>query len=364
MRPADAGYRFIRYCTNIQYPFFVVQRSFFFRLTPPFAMTTTPHPTCSPALLALDWGTSSLRAFLMAEGKILETRQSAHGIQHLPAPGIAGYQQAFAEIAGDWLAQSPTLPVIACGMVGSAQGWREAPYVRCPADIGDLAGQSVRVASGLGPDLLIAPGVLYDTPEALPDVMRGEEIQIAGALLADPEWGRRSCMLLPGTHSKWARIEDGKIIHFASYLTGELFAVLCQHSILGRLMPAAAQNASEDPDAFALGLDTAAASAPGALSHQIFGARTLGLTGRLPPASLAEYLSGLLIGHELISGIAATGRTPSGMPLVMIGAPALCRRYATALNAMGHAPSAILDNTAPAGLWNLALAAKLIQEMP
>ena len=316
-----------------------------------------PQTPLSPQLLALDWGTSSLRAFLMRDGEVIETRQSAHGIQHLPQPGTPGYEQAFAAIAGDWLRQWPELPIVACGMVGSAQGWKEAPYVRCPADIGTLAGQSVAVPSGLGPDILIAPGVLFDEPGELPDVMRGEEIQIAGALLDHPAWAARSCMLLPGTHSKWAQIEDGRIVRYASYLTGELFAVLSQHSILGRLMPAAAEKPREtDEAAFELGLSVARDGRPGDLSHQIFGTRTLGLTGRLPAASLADYLSGLLIGHELVSGLAGAGDLAQ-VPLVMIGAPSLCRRYAHSLQFMGRAADAVLDNTAPAGLWNLALAA-------
>lgn len=310
----------------------------------------------TPQLLTLDWGTSSLRAFLMRESKVIETRQSGHGIQHLPASGTAGYEQAFAEIAGDWVAQWPQLPIVACGMVGSAQGWKEAPYVRCPADMQLLASKSITVQSGLGPDILIAPGVLFDVPDALPDVMRGEEIQIAGALLTNPQWAIRSCMLLPGTHSKWAQIENGRIVRYATYLTGELFAVLSKHSILGRLMPAEGDSKSEsDPAAFELGLATARRSGPGDLSRQIFGTRTLGLAGRLPLASLAEYLSGLLIGHELVSGIAGAGDLTS-VPLVMIGAPSLCQRYVHSLKYMGQSADAVLDNTAPAGLWNLAMA--------
>ncbi len=312
-----------------------------------------------PALLALDWGTSSLRAFLMSGGEVLETRQSAHGIQHLPVPGVPGFETAFAGIAGDWVAKWPGLPIVASGMVGSAQGWKEAPYVRCPADIQTLARQHVRVASGLGPDILIAPGVLFDEPDCLPDVMRGEEIQIAGALLNHPEWTARACMVLPGTHSKWAYIENGKLVRYATYLTGELFAVLTQHSILGRLLPAE-RKTDPDPAAFALGLATAKRSKPGDLSHQIFGTRTLGLSGRLPHASLADYLSGLLIGHELISGMAEAGNL-SAMPLVMIGAPALCQRYTDALEAFGRRPDAMLDNTAAVGLWDFALAAGLIK---
>lgn len=314
----------------------------------------------SPQLLALDWGTSSLRAFLMQHGKVVETRQSGHGIQHLPLSGTPGYEKAFAEIAGDWVRRWPQLPIVASGMVGSAQGWREAPYVRCPADIQALAGQSIAVPSGLGPEILIAPGVLFDEPGELPDVMRGEEIQIAGALLMNPQWAVRSCMLLPGTHSKWAQIKNGKIVRYTTYLTGELFAVLSKHSILGRLMPAESEgNKETDVAAFALGLDTARCSGPGDFSHQIFGTRTLGLTGRVAPTGLADYLSGLLIGHELVSGLAGAGDLTS-VPLVMIGAPELCDRYRLSLKAMGKVADAVLDNTAPVGLWNLALAAGFV----
>ena len=309
-----------------------------------------------PALLALDWGTSSLRAFLMQEGQVCETRHSAHGIQHLPGPGRAGFEQAFKQIAADWLQRWPQLPVVACGMVGSAQGWIEAPYVRCPADVHLLAAQSVRVASGLGPDVWIAPGVLLDVPQQLPDVMRGEEIQIAGALRLHPVLAQRSHIVLPGTHSKWTRIENGSIVGFASYLTGELFAVLKQHSILGRLMPTEVA-AATDKAAFELGLDSARSSRPGDLSHQLFAARTLGLTGRLASAALPDFLSGLLIGHELVSGLAHVSDQDR---LTLIGEPILCQRYALALSYLGHADCHLLDNTAPAGLWDLARAAGLL----
>ena len=314
-----------------------------------------------PQLLALDWGTSSLRAFLMRQGQVIETRQSAHGIQHLPLPGRAGFEQAFAAIAGDWIRRWPQLPVVASGMVGSAQGWREAPYVRCPATVKALAEQNITVASGLGQDILIAPGVLFDEADELPDVMRGEEIQIAGALLQNPKWSERSCIVLPGTHSKWAQIEDGKIVRFATYLTGELFAVLCANSILGRLLPAATEGKAEtDAAAFEMGLAAARRSGPGDLSHQIFATRTLGLTGRLAPASLADYLSGLLIGHELVSGLTGAGNELAAVPLVMIGEPSLCQRYVRSLEYMDQAVSAVLDNTAPVGLWNFAAAAGLL----
>jgi 2-dehydro-3-deoxygalactonokinase len=316
-----------------------------------------------PPLLALDWGTSSLRAFLMRGAQVVETRQSGHGIQHLPARGSAGFEQAFAAIAGDWVRQWPSITIVAGGMVGSAQGWREAPYVLCPADLSGLARSLVRVPSGLGPDIAIAPGVLLDTPDLLPDVMRGEEIQIAGALAENQQWEENACVVLPGTHSKWVQVRDGKITHFSTYMTGELFAVLRQHSILGRLIPETSELRSEPhPEAFELGLREAQRGRPGDLTHQIFATRTLGLTGRLPNAALADYLSGLLIGSELMSGLPQTNA--AGKALLMIGEPALCGRYAQAFNYFGQPVAAVLENTAPFGLWNFAVAAGLIENLP
>ena len=132
-----------------------------------------------PALLALDWGTSSFRAFLMdRSGKVMTQRANTHGIQNLPEQGARGFEMAFAELCGDWIGRWQGLPVVAGGMVGSAQGWKEAPYVVCPADTHALAARAVSVDSGLGSCILIAPGVLYDPVDAAPDVMRGEESRL------------------------------------------------------------------------------------------------------------------------------------------------------------------------------------------
>ncbi|WP_029011307.1 2-dehydro-3-deoxygalactonokinase [Azospirillum halopraeferens] len=315
------------------------------------------------ALIALDWGTSSLRGFLMGrDGLVLAERATAHGIQNLPVPGVAGFEQAFAELCGDWLAAWPDLPVVAGGMVGSAQGWVEAPYVSCPADTRTLASRAAVATTAAGVRVVIAPGVLHDPAGAAPDVMRGEEIQIAGALADRPDWARAACMVLPGTHSKWVRVADGRITGFDTYMTGEMFALLCRHSILGRLMPdGGAADAAAADAAFAEGVRTARASLPGDLTHQIFAVRTLGLTRRMAPELLKDYLSGLLIGHELTSGLARAGRSPDdGTPLLLIGDGALCRRYVRALELVGVHPAARLENTAPRGLHRFAAAAGLI----
>ena len=328
-------------------------------------MTAKSHTHASedPVLLLLDWGTSSLRAYLMsAAGVVLDVRHVPRGILHLPAPRDAGgFERAFAEIAGDWLASHPTLKVVAGGMVGSAQGWIEAPYARAPADVRTLAAHSVRVRSGAGPEILIAPGVIFDAPDRPPDVMRGEEIQIAGAVAAEPSLAEHTCFVLPGTHSKWALVREQRIVSFSTYMTGELYAVLREHSILGRLFSAEPADPAAAELAFARGLEAARESSPSALSHQLFAVRTLGLTRRLPGNVLADYLSGLLIGHELVAGLAAS-RTArdAGAPLVLVGDAALCQRYARALKAFDVAVHTRLENTAPRGLWEFARAAGVL----
>ena len=325
-----------------------------------------------PRLIALDWGSSSLRAFLLGDfASVMAQRQDDWGLLHLPPPGgRTGFEHAFVAVAGPWLRQWPRLPVVACGMVGSAQGWQEAPYVACPADVHALAAHAIRVATPLGAELWLAPGLRFDPPGGAPDVMRGEEIQVAGALELQPTKAERACFILPGTHSKWAEVEGGRLVGFATHMTGELYALLRQHSILGRLMPppaaAGSEPASRDarPDAavdaaFIAGVHAARASTPGELGHQLFAARTLGLTGRLEPALLGDYLSGLLIGHEIVAGLAASARAGTA-PLVLVGEPALCQLYARALEQFGARADATLANTAPQGLWAFARAAGLL----
>ncbi|WP_238384169.1 2-dehydro-3-deoxygalactonokinase [Teichococcus vastitatis] len=312
-----------------------------------------------PVLIALDWGTSSLRGFLMeAGGSVLEQRGSPHGITNLPEPGTAGFDAAFEALCGPWLERWPGLPVVAGGMVGSAQGWREAPYAECPADARQLAAAAVPVEARRGTRILIAPGVVSRPAGAAPDVIRGEEIQIAGALLLHPELATGSHFLMPGTHSKWAEVREGRITGFRTYMTGELFAVLSRHSLLGRLMTEAAAEPDMAQAAFARGVAMARAAQPGELAHHLFAARTLGLTGELPGAALKDFLSGLLIGHEVLGGLGAAGA--GDVPLVLIGEEELCRRYAGVLRTFGRTPDRLLGNTAPPGLFHFATAAGLL----
>lgn len=162
--------------------------------------------SATPQLIGLDWGTSSLRAYLLGSGgELLDGRTSRQGIQHLPAGGFA---EAFRDIAGEWSVRFPELPILAAGMVGSRNNWHEVPYVPCPADTTAVARALRPFASECG-TIHLVPGLSQHG--TLPDVMRGEETQIVGALAQHPELTEESLVVLPGTHCKWATVRAGRV---------------------------------------------------------------------------------------------------------------------------------------------------------
>ena len=300
-----------------------------------------------PCLIALDWGTSNLRASLLgAAGRVLEQRAGAAGVMAVRA---GGFEDALRGLCGDWI-DAHRVPLVASGMIGSRQGWREAPYLDCPATLADAARRLTTVDLAGGGRLHIVPGLCGVDDAGQPDVMRGEETQLWGAGLAEGE-----VAVLPGTHSKWAWTgADGAVLQFQTHMTGELFAVLREHSILGRLMPA---GVAEDPAAFERGVRLGLSS-PAGLLHTLFAARTNGLMGRLPAEGLGDFLSGILIGAE-IAGATATRRPASAVTL--IGGAALCARYATALGLAGMPHRLADDDVTTRGQWQLALAAGLVE---
>ncbi|WP_250499975.1 2-dehydro-3-deoxygalactonokinase [Caballeronia sp. GAWG1-5s-s] len=312
----------------------------------------------APALIALDWGTTSLRAYLLGDdATALDTRASSAGIMKLPA---GGFDEAFEETCGAWLDAHPRLPVIAAGMIGSAQGWIEAPYVDTPADANALVAGIVTVTAARGVTVRVVPGVLERG--VLPNVMRGEETQIVGALSADASLSAPGGALigLPGTHAKWAFVEDGRIERFYTFMTGETFSALRDHTILGRTMQ---HGAAPDAAAFIRGVDTARdAGHPGVLAT-IFSTRTLGLTGQLTPEQQPEYLSGLLIGHELRGLNEVLGRDASslaGRTLRLIGNDALCDRYRAALARFDCQDAQTVAHATEHGLYRIAAQAGLV----
>ena len=241
--------------------------------------------------IALDWGTTRLRAYLLdAEGAVIEKREASDGIMSVPA---GGFPAVLTKHCGDWLAADKTLPVTMAGMIGSRNGWAEAPYADCPAAVKDLAGGLIHVTREDGGSAAIIPGVagVFD---GAADVMRGEETLIAGIDLED------GLVCLPGTHSKWAMVRGGRIERFSTFMTGDLYAALTQHTILGKL---AAH--PDDAEGFAAGLE--ASTNPASLLHTAFAARANVLFERLSPQAVRPYLSGLLIGTEVAGALALYG---------------------------------------------------------
>jgi len=274
-------------------------------------------------MIAVDWGSSSLRLYrLDAGGHVVERRRSEHGLQ----ASAGRFETVLAgEIAG-W--DDPL--VLLSGMVGSRGGWHEVPYLPCPAGIDDLAAGLVPLPAPTlaGRELWIVPGVSDTASEAVPDVMRGEETQLAALLAVLPRGNHVAC--LPGTHSKWVTITDGRIRHLATAMTGELYAVLRTHSLLGKLMPV------DDSrfDAWAFGQGLKRSRQPGGLLHHLFGARTLGLFERMESSALPSYLSGLLVGHEILaSGVLE--HVPRLSQVHLVGNDRLLALYAQALIAWG-----------------------------
>ncbi len=301
----------------------------------------------TPNLLAIDWGSSTLRgALLGATGQVLAQVESAHGLLNL---SVGGWPAAFDASFGAWRAQWPQLPALMSGMVGSRQGWVEAPYCPCPVDAGDLATGLLWLQPGT---LAIVPGVSLEAAisnsddarhQSPPDVMRGEETQVFGAL--DLLGLRDATLVLPGTHSKWVTVRAGRITGLRSFMTGECYALLRHQSILARGLPA--QDSAHIGPAFEQGVRRARDE--GGLLHHLFGVRTLGLFERLPPEAAPSYLSGLLIGEEL----RCMAVTPAA-PLVLIGAPALTERYARALATQAVAVQKVHEQATWRGLWAIA----------
>lgn len=291
-------------------------------------------------LIGLDWGTSRLRVYRLDDtGHVLETRERSWGLRQLPS---GGFDAALASITAGW----PALPLLACGMVGSRRGWHEVAYVETPADGARLARALGRVQGANGRYMHIVPGLHHSRG---PDVMRGEETQLVGALALRPELASRSTWILPGTHSKWVSVRDGAITDFGTWMTGELFAVLCRHSILGAGM----SDAADDAGAFEQGVAAARDSGASGVTGRLFSTRTLMLDGKLAPEAVRDYLSGLLIGGEFRSAMAGD-RFDCAKPVRLIGADALCKRYSRAAEQFGVEVAEIITDAAAYGLSQIA----------
>ena len=298
----------------------------------------------SPVLIAIDWGSSSFRAYLMApNGEILDEVASGDGIGSVAA---GAYPATLKRLIGRWLEAHPSLPVVASGMVGSRHGWREAAYVKCPAGPREVATQLTPVEAD-SRRVHLAAGLSYVDEAAQPDVMRGEETEIFG--VADS--GAR-LIVLPGSHSKWAKVNGDRVVAFKTFVTGELFAALRDHTVAGAFARAAP--AKSPGEAFALGVRGGAAAVAcegkSGVIGLLFGARSLPLTGGLAEDDAGEYLSGLLIGAE----IGEARRFFPGEEPHVAGAEALVARYLAAFEALGVSALAAPRRAAARGLFRIA----------
>lgn len=267
--------------------------------------------------IALDWGTSSFRAYEVdGQGKVVNQVSAPEGI-------LAVKDQKFEETLehhiGSW---SKSLPVIASGMITSRQGWVECAYAECPAGAAALA-KSLHIhktTSGRGVHFIT--GLHFNSPSIGHDVIRGEETQVVGSLASGAKH-----FVTPGTHSKWIEVEDRRVINFSTYMTGESFALYRQHSILGRLMTGDAADAL----AFKRGVEQAFAD-PAGLLHALFSVRSLGLFKDVAAEGLSSYLSGLLIGTEVAHATMGHDRSAAYQ---VLGSASLAEAYVTAMTLAG-----------------------------
>jgi 2-dehydro-3-deoxygalactonokinase len=288
--------------------------------------------SASHPFIAVDWGTSSFRAALIApDGEILEELAQPRGILSFKPGEFAPY--LISTCAG--MTKAGGQSFVLSGMIGSKDGMAEVPYCACPASLLDVA-RGVRWA--VKDRVAIAPGVRFENE----DVMRGEETQVFGAAAVLNM--RDATMVLPGTHSKWVNLEGGAIMGFNTFMTGEFYALLAQHSILSKSLPQ--QSAPFEPQAFLQGVDYACQGE--SLLNTAFSLRVKTLFQQMPPEHAASYLSGLVIGEELVSM-----QVQPGVELVVVGAQQLTERYQVALEHMGASVRTLGSQAAWAGLFQI-----------
>ena len=299
----------------------------------------------SASLIGIDWGTSSLRAFLIDDqGKAIDTLYRPEGIMQVQDNN---YEDVLSHLLSPW-AENNRLPVIASGMITSRNGWVETPYLPVAAGVAQLADNLHKVSVTSGESLHFITGVTLEHSGA-PDVMRGEETQIAGVVESGLVEG--NCVM-PGTHSKWVTIRDGRIVNFETFMSGEVFEALRSHTILGKLMNDSAFSEDGFRQGVAAGLDAGAK-----LLHTLFHVRTLPLFEKIEENKVEDYLSGILVGAE-IQGVISSRSIDD--PITIIGRDDLADRYAIALQVSGLQSIRAPEDIASRGYFAIAKAARLL----
>lgn len=282
--------------------------------------------------IAGDWGTSNLRLHLIDS-------QSGACLSHCNGPGVSRVNQheiplLLHRLIAEWCQQHNIEALILCGMIGSTMGWRDAGYMDCPLTLSKLSDGLCKVPSTEIPTYIV-PGIRCTSPTGATDIMRGEETQLLGALQSQPHLTKgRHLLCLPGTHSKWAVLQDGLVESFLTSLSGELFAILKDHGILVRDAP----NDSVDETAFLEGVERGANNPKCDLLHLLFDTRSRQINGDLAPKKAADFLSGLIIGRDIQSAVRlfnAQGDPHSNLDITFVATPALNDLYGLASGYLG-----------------------------
>ncbi|MBF0279105.1 MAG: 2-dehydro-3-deoxygalactonokinase [SAR324 cluster bacterium] len=307
----------------------------------------------SRSLIAIDWGSTSFRAYLLDhDGKIRDSLSSPMGILNVPEQK---FEEVLEGLIGHWQKTYSKPDMIASGMIGSRQGWKETPYLSTEVGLTDLAGALEKISLKQGSSFWIVPGMMVTDAHGIPDVMRGEETQVLGWTAEDKE-----VFVLPGTHSKWVLCEQGRIVGFSTFMTGELYQILKKYSILGKLI----NGELEHPVSFIKGVRNSQLNQYSGLLHNLFSTRTLALDHQIKSEHLAAYLSGLLIGSEIREakiymeqhGIAGLGE------LKLIGSPELGPLYKTAIETLGDWQCLLFnENSVVQGLYKIAVQSRMFQ---
>ncbi len=285
-----------------------------------------------PVLIGVDWGTSSFRAYLIdRDGEVIDSISTAEGI--LSVQG-GEFEAVFERLLAEWLGDYSALPILLSGMITSKNGWLEVDYVQVPAEVSSIALALAVFTTSRGRKLHFITGLALFGAGIAPDVIRGEETELIGQIC---HHGSGGLFLLPGTHSKWVRVEGGRIIDFQTFMTGEMFALLKQHSILGKLMSGNGKRGAAFERGILWRTDHAAS-----ILHLLFSVRTFPLFNQMDAEEVADYLSVLLIAEEISGVLNSWEELPD---VTVIGRGDLANRYCRALELMG-----VSANVAPQGM--------------
>lgn len=297
-------------------------------------------------LIAIDWGTSSFRAYLIdGAGDILQKSVAEQGILSVEN---GAFEQVLAAELGKFSDLSPGTPIIAAGMITSRQGWCETPYIPCPVGAEDLAANLVPYESADLGTIWFVPGVNQLIPE--PDIMRGEESQLAGIITSE-----EMAAIMPGTHSKWVEVKDQAVLRFKTFMTGEIFAIVMKHSILGSVAGTIWNDL-----AFKEGVRRGFSfnQTGSTLLSELFQVRVKTIMGREPEADSSSHVSGMLIGCEI--GEAVRSGFTAIEKKIIIGDAGLAGIYRMALLECGFDAEVGLEDLSALGLYRIARYKKLI----